>query len=601
MSDSPLINRRHLDFLLYDVLEAESLCRYRRFAEHSRETFDSAIELAHQIAVDHFLPINRKGDAQEAHVVDGRVEVIPEARAALDAYVGAGFMAELADEADGGMQLPYLISLALDGMFTGANFALSGFTLLTRGAANLLHAHGSADQQRRYMRPMIEGRWFGTMCLSEPQAGSSLADIRCVAEPAADGRYRLRGAKQWISGGDHEVAENIVHLVLARLPGAPAGVKGISLFIVPRYRVDAAGRRGARNDVKLAGLNHKLGQRVLPNCLLKFGEDGECDAELVGEAHQGLAYMFHMMNEARIGVGLGAIQLGWCGYLYSLAYARERLQGRHADVRDAGAAPVPIIEHADVRRMLLQQKVYVEGAHALALFAALQVDIAAQDPNAAIRGEAALLLDFLTPIVKSWSSEWCLKANELAIQVLGGYGCTREYPVEQHYRDNRINPIHEGTNGIQAIDLMGRKSTMQNGAALRVFLSRVASTAQSCVELPALRDHAASLHAQLRCIDEAVTTLAPRMGGAEQRATLGNAQYYMHLVGHTAIAWMWLLQARCSVRLLAKATQADEAFHRGKLQACAFFFRTELPQTAVSAALLRSGDRSHQDMQADGF
>ena len=451
MSDSPLIAQRHLDFLLYEVLKIDSLCAYERYAEHSRETFDSAIGLAHRIAVDHFLSHNRKGDQHEPHIVDGQVQVIPEVRAALDAYVAAGFMAETADEAEGGMQLPYVVSLACDGMFLGANVATSGFTLLTRGASNLLRAHGSPEQQRRYMAPMLEGRWFGTMCLSEPQAGSSLADVKCLATPQPDGTYKLTGAKMWISGGDHDVAENIVHLVLARLPDAPPGVRGISLFIVPRYRLNPDGTRGARNDVRLAGLNHKLGQRGLPNCFLKFGESDDCVGELVGAPHQGLAYMFHMMNEARIGVGLGAIQLGWTAYLYSLKYAQERVQGRHPDAKGGDARPVPIIEHADVRRMLLLQKAFVEGTHALALDTGLLVDVAAQDPDDRVRDEAHLLVEFLTPIVKAWSSELTLRANDAAIQILGGYGYTREYPVERWHRDAKIHTIFEGTSEIRQL------------------------------------------------------------------------------------------------------------------------------------------------------
>lgn len=601
MAASPLINRRHLDFVLYEVLDIESLCGYERFGEHSRETFDSAIELAHRVALDHFLPINRKGDAEEARLVDGKVRVLPEVRAALKAYSDAGFMAELADEADGGMQLPYVVSLALDGMFFGANFGLSGFTLLTRGVANLLNHHASEDQKRRYVQPLMDGRWLATMCLSEPQAGSSLSDVKSVAEPQPDGSYRLSGAKQWISGGEQEISGNIVHAVLARTPGAPPGVKGISLFIVPRYRLTADGSPGEHNDVKLAGLNHKLGQRVLPNCLLKFGEEGDCYAERVGELHQGLAYMFHLMNEARIGVGLGAIQLGWGGYLYSLNYAQERIQGRHPDEKDTHGKPVPIIEHADVRRMLLLQKVYVEGAHALAFTAALQVDRAAYDPDAGKRREALLLLEFLTPIVKAWSADWCLRANELAIQILGGYGYTREYPVEQFYRDNRINPIHEGTSGIQALDLLGRKATMEKGSALKIFLARVTEAAASSMRFPALRAQAEALRIQVERIGELSDVLAARRAAGDTRATLGNAHYFMHLVGHTAVAWMWLEQARVAAAALPGAGHADADFYHGKLQACAFFFAVELPQTAVSYSVLLNGDRTAFDMAAGGF
>jgi alkylation response protein AidB-like acyl-CoA dehydrogenase len=375
MPQSPLADRRNLSFLLHEVLRVESLLELPRFASHSRESFDAAVDLAHELALAHFLPHNRASDVREPHMrPDGSVAIIPEVKAALDAYAKAGFMATIADESLGGMQLPMTIATACDGLFMAANISTSGYALLARGAADLIRAHGTPEQQARYMRPILDGRYLGTMCLSEPQAGSSLADITTVAEPQPDGTYRLRGAKMWISGGDHELADNIVHMVLAKIPGGPPGVKGISLFIVPRYLVAADGTRGARNDIVLAGVNHKLGQRGIVNTFLKLGENDRCVGELVGAPHQGLPCMFHMMNAARIGVGVGAVMLGSAGYLHSLAYAKERKQGRPLGAKDPATPPVPIIEHADVRRMLLQQKAWVEGGLALVLYAGTLVD-----------------------------------------------------------------------------------------------------------------------------------------------------------------------------------------------------------------------------------
>jgi alkylation response protein AidB-like acyl-CoA dehydrogenase len=296
---------------------------------HSRETFAAALDVAHQIALEKFLPHNRKSDLNEPQMVDGKVELIPEIGEAVAAYNDAGFAAALAEYEAGGMQLPFVIAQACDSMFSAANPGTIAYPALARGASNLLATYGSDEQKRRYMQPILDGRFFGTMCLSEPHAGSSLADIKTTAEPQADGTYRLTGAKMWISAGDHELGENIVHLVLAKIVGAPPGVRGISLFIVPRWRVNADGSRGARNDVTLAGLNHKMGQRGSVNTFLKFGEAGDCYAELIGEPHHGLGYMFHMMNEERIGVGMGAVLQGSVGYLYSLQYAKERRQGRH--------------------------------------------------------------------------------------------------------------------------------------------------------------------------------------------------------------------------------------------------------------------------------
>ena len=316
------------------------------------------------------------------------------------------------------------------------------------------------------------------MCLSEPQAGSSLSDIRTTAYPQSDGTYRLSGNKMWISAGEHELSENIVHLVLARIAGAPAGVKGISLFLVPKFRVNEDGSLGARNDVALAGLNHKMGFRGTTNCVLNFGEQGGAYAELVGEANKGLACMFHMMNEARIGVGMGATVLGYTGYLHALAYARERPQGRLPGGKNAAQPQVKIIEHADVKRMLLAQKAYVEGALALCLYCSFLVDQSQTAQEETIRREAGLLLDILTPIAKAWPSQYCLEANSLAIQVHGGYGYTREYPVEQFYRDNRLNPIHEGTNGIQALDLLGRKAGLEGGAGMKLLAREISAVSR---------------------------------------------------------------------------------------------------------------------------
>jgi butyryl-CoA dehydrogenase len=600
MSASPLIDRRHLDFTLYELLGADRLTAYPRFAEHSRETFDSAIELAHQIAVEKFLPHNRKSDLNEPRMVDGKVELIAEIGEGVAAYNEAGFCAALADMTDGGMQLPFVIAQACDSMFSAANAGTIAYPALARAAANLLAVYGTDEQKRLYMRPIIEGRYFGTMCLSEPQAGSSLSDIKTRAEAQPDGSYKITGAKMWISAGDHELGENIIHLLLAKIDGAPAGVRGISLFIVPRWRVNADGSRGARNDVALAGLNHKMGQRGSVNTFLKFGEQGECYAELVGQPHHGLGYMFHMMNEERIGVGMGAVQQGSLGYQYSLMYARERRQGRHPDQKDPTSQPVTLIEHADIRRMLLQQKCYVEGAQVLGFYASMLID-RALDADEKVRSDSHLLLELLTPIVKSWGSDYALKANELAIQILGGYGYTRDYPVEQCYRDNRINPIHEGTNGIQALDLLGRKAMMQGGAALKLMLAEVGATCAQAAAIEALQPLAAQLAAGAKLAGETTRAAGQCMAAGEIRLTLANASHYMTLLGHLSIGWMWLWQAVVAARALPTASETDRAFYQGKLQACRFFFATELPQIELAARLVSEAEPSAYAMRDEWF
>jgi butyryl-CoA dehydrogenase len=477
--ESVLLSRRDLDFLLYEWLDVETLTKRDRYAEHSRETFDAMLDLSARIATRHFRPHNKKNDAEEPRFDGEQAHVIPEVKAALDVFARAGLIGAAMDADLGGMQLPAVVAGACFAWFQAANVGTASYPFLTMGNANLLRAHGTPELVERFVPPMLEGRFFGTMCLSEPQAGSSLSDITTRAEPAGDGTYRVFGNKMWISAGDHDLSENIVHLVLAKIPGGPPGVKGISLFVVPKFLVPG----GERNDVVLAGLNHKMGYRGTTNTMLNFGEGrytpgGAAGAVgyLVGEPHKGLSYMFHMMNEARIGVGLGATALGYTGYLQSLAYARSRPQGRPVAGKDPAAPQVPIIAHADVRRMLLAQKSYVEGALALNTYCGRLLDERATGLSEEDRERAATLLDVLTPIAKSWPSQWCLEANNLAIQVHGGYGYTREYDVEQLYRDNRLNPIHEGTHGIQALDLLGRKVVMGGGAGLGLLTATMGQT-----------------------------------------------------------------------------------------------------------------------------
>ncbi|MDT0633750.1 acyl-CoA dehydrogenase [Spectribacter hydrogenoxidans] len=594
---SHLINRRDLDFLLHEWLDVATLCERPRFAGHDRETFDAVVEAAHTLAVEQFAAHAAKLDANEPTFDGERVNIIPEVKAALDAYVDGGFMGAAFDEADGGLQLPYTISQSVAALFTAANIGTAGYPFLTGAAANLLRVVGSPEQQTRYMQPMIAGRFFGTMCLSEPQAGSSLGDIRTRAIPNEDGTYRLRGNKMWISGGEHDLSENIVHLVLARIEGAPAGTKGISLFIVPKYRVNDDGSLGERNGVRLAGINHKMGYRGTVNTVLNFGDEDDCFGEIVGEPNTGLAGMFHMMNEARISVGMGASVLGYSGYLHALDYARERPQGRHPGSKPTDT-PVPIIEHADVRRMLLAQKAYVEGGLALCLYCATLVDQQETAEDETERNRLGLLLDILTPIAKAWPSEYGLEANKLAIQVLGGYGYTREYPVERLYRDNRLNPIHEGTNGIQALDLLGRKVTMRDGAALSLLLREIGATAEDAAEFDELHEYARSLAEAIDTVAD--TTQALRQQATDAESYLANANEYLEMLGHVVIAWTWLRQALVAVRA-KPAGDADRDFYWGKLQATRYFFRWELPTIDHRAHLLAAVDDTCLGMWPDWF
>ncbi len=599
---STLFNRRDLDFQLFEVLGLADLCATPRYGDHDRTSLGAVLDLAQKLAEEELWPHAAALDRNEPRVEDGKVRIEPAVGDALAKLREAGFFAAHLDHDQGGLQLPHLVLQACHGLMKGANVSTAGYLMLTKAAANLLAVHGTDEQKRLLMAPMTEGRYFGTMCLSEPDVGSALGDLRCRAEPADNGAYRLEGAKMWISGGDHELAENIVHLVLARLPDAPPGVRGISLFAVPKRRVGADGTLGADNHIALAGLNHKMGYRGITNCLLNFGETGESLGTLVGAPHRGLAAMFHMMNEARIGVGLGAIMLGTIGYRLSLAYAKERRQGRALDDKDPRGPPVPIIRHGDVRRMLLLQKCYSEGALALALYGARLLDEQATADSEDGRAEAAALLDLLTPVIKAWPSWFCLEANSLAIQVHGGAGYTRDVPVERLYRDNRLNAIHEGTNGIQALDLLGRKVAGDEGRALALFAGRVEATlAATAGDLESERD---ALRAALHDLTAASEATRQRVGTAGKAAALVNATPYLHAFGHVAVAWRWLEQAGTAQAALARSaalSETERTFYQGKILAARFFCRHELPLVAAWLGPVAAGDTTVLDIDEAGF
>ena len=603
MAASVIVSRRDLDFLLYEWLDVTALTSRKRFAEHSKETFDAVLDLAEALATEQFAPHNRLSDTEEPRVVDGLVQMPAPVRAAIEAFAQTGFLSASADEAFGGAQLPTTVHRAAMLWFQAANVGTSGYLALTMANASLLMTHGTPEQVATWVPALLEGRFLGTMCLSEAQAGSSLADITTKAEPQPDGTYRITGNKMWISGGDHELSANIVHLVLAKIPGGPPGVKGISLFIVPKFLMTDDGQIGERNDVVLSGLNHKMGCRGTTNALLNFGEGvhrpgGAAGAigYLVGAPHAGLATMFHMMNEARIGVGMGATALGYTGYLHAVEYARTRLQGRPLTNRSPESPPVPIIQHSDVRRMLLAQKAYVEGALALGLYCSTLVDEQQTTSDAEERRRSSLLLDVLTPIVKSWPSQWCLAANDLAIQVHGGYGYTRDYPVEQFYRDNRLNAIHEGTHGVQAIDLLGRKVSMQGGAGFGLLMEAIrATTTRAKAASTSGGDDAVGFAVELDAALDRLASVTVRLyGTGDPEVTLANATVYLEATGHLVIAWMWLEQ------LLAVGDRSDP-FYAGKRQAARYFFRFELPKTAAQFDLLDSLDVTTLQMQTDWF
>ncbi|HVY19834.1 MAG TPA: acyl-CoA dehydrogenase [Bauldia sp.] len=597
---SMIVDRRALDFILFEVLDAGRLLQHPHYATYDRAAVGQVLDAAQKIAEDKFATVAAELDADEPAFVNGTVVMPAGAGQALRACAEAGFFSlPFATEA-GGLQAPWFLHTAVMGMFNCAEAGLANYLFLTVAAANLIKAFGSEALKQAFLPPMLDGRWFGTMCLSETQAGSSLGDIATAAMPRPDGLYAIKGSKMWISAGEHAMSENIVHMVLAKIPGGPPGTKGISLFLVPKYRLSADGTAGAPNNIALAGLNHKMGQRSTTNCLLNFGEGGECLGYLIGEPHRGMECMFRMMNEARIAVGHAAAMIGLAGYLYSADYARTRAQGRSAGDKDPGSPQVAIVQHADVKRMLLAQKAAVEGAQALCLYCATLVDELAISEDAERRKELSALLGLLTPVAKSWPSEHCLEANKWAIQILGGYGYTRDFPVERHYRDNRLNHIHEGTFGIQGIDLVGRKVLADGAATLFRFVAEMRETVSATPAFTGLDEHARAVSASLDALTQATKAL---LGATNQAQRLANATIYLDAFGHVVIGWLWLRQAIVAANVLAAgaASEPDRAFYDGKLAACRYFARYELPLADARLALCESLDSTCLDAPVETF
>lgn len=599
---APLLDPRDLDFMLYELFDVESMTSRERYSDHNRETFDAAINTSRVVAEKYFLPIRQKVDTNQPTFDGEKVHMIPEIKVALDAVVEAGLAAPGADYELGGMQLPALVAAVSGAYLNAAASTTMGYIGLTNANANLINAHGTPQQKEKWLAPLLNGRFAGTMAMSEPGAGSSLSDLTTYAVPVDDGTYRITGNKIWISGGDHELNENIVHLVLARVKGAARGIKGISLFIVPKFLVNDDGSLGARNDVTLAGLFHKMGGRGQTSTALNFGEKEGATGYLVGEENRGLLYMFHMMNEARIMVGSAASIIALCGYQYSLDYAKERPQGRLPSTKDPLSPPVNIIEHADVRRMLLAQKAYAEGAYALCLLGTKLADDLHTAPSEKERKEAHQLLDFLTPIIKSWPSEYGPKANYLAIQVLGGSGYVNEHPVEMMYRDNRLNPIHEGTTGIQSLDLLARKVPQNDLAGYTACLEAIQDTVAVARNRPELSDFADELDAAIGTVKEVTEFLLGSMLEKDIDLVLANSVKYLDLFGNVVIAWIWLKQGVVAAAgLEASSHTADKNFYSGKLQAMRYFYRYELPEIDAWAKLLLALDDTTLAMQADWF
>lgn len=605
MSAEQYVNRRDLQFWLFELLDAEKIAKQPPYHGTDRSDIEQMIDTAMQMAENEFEHLPHLLDEQEPQFDGERVILSEEHAKAVRRYIDSGFAAAGQPSEFGGMGLPNVISKAVVAPVEAIGGSAFGYVFLTNAAAYMLSIVGNEEQKALYIPPMVEGRWFGTMALSEPQAGSSLGDIRTKAVKQPDGSYHLTGSKMWISGADHDISENIIHMVLAKVVDdhgeTVAGSKGISLFLVPKFHVNPDGSLGDRNGFKLSGINHKMGNRGTVNTVPVLGEDPDtpCVGQLLGKPGQGLAGMFHMMNEARVGVGMSAAVAGWAGYRYSLSYAKDRQQGRLASQPDPTTPQVNIIEHTDVRRMLLEQKALSEGGMMLALYGCELLDrIHISTDNTEIQ-HLNQLLAILTPMIKSWPSIYGLHANYLAIQVLGGYGYTREYPVERIYRDNRLNEIHEGTTGVQSLDLLGRKVTQNGGLAFRILVQEISETATKASIYDNLKEFASQLDEAVSRLVKTTTVLLEEADAGRHAQYLADSWLYMDMMGKTVVAWMWLKAAIVAANQLENAAEVDVPFYNGKLRSCQYFFRRELNKTVSQAELLQQLDDTCLTTAAD--
>ena len=601
---NPLVDDRDVELILDEVLDLGRLLKLPYFADHDRETCQLLLESARELARDVLLPSYRALDAEPPRLIDGQVRVHPRLREFYGRLSELGIIGAPRPHAVGGSQLPLSVFSLATAYLMAGNLSVYGYVGLTQGAAHLLEAFGDAALRETYMAPMYRGQWTGTMALTEPQAGSSLSDITTTATPsrADDGHYLIRGSKIFISGGDQDLTENIVHMALARIAGAPAGMKGVSLFCIPKRRFE----RGALvdNDVASTGLIHKIGFRALPSMALAFGERGDCHGWLVGEPHQGIRYMFQMMNEARLMVGMHGAATASVAYQESLAYARVRTQGRPVGARDPAAPPVPITAHADVRRMLLRQKAIVEGALVLLARVSYYADLAGHGELAADRERGQALLDLLTPVAKSFPAERGYESNTLAVQIHGGYGYSSEYLPEAWLRDQKLNSIHEGTTGIQALDLLGRRAVAQRGAALAALGVEIATTCARARAAGVDATWIAGVERASGVVGALTAELARRGSAGDPEAMVMHATDYLDLFSTVVVAWQWLDLAAIACEALAGSlprgrAARDAGYYRAKLAAAQYWIRTELPRIDHLAALCRDGEDSYARLDPD--
>lgn len=594
------MSERNLKFLLYEVFDAESLTGYPYFEEYDRKMFDMVLKAAVELAEGLLWPVFQEMDRNPPEMLGNVVKVHPSVKTVLEEFGAGGWISATVPDVLDGQQLPHLIADSCQLIFSSANYSASAYPGLCDGAARLIENFGSKELYDTYVSKMRSGIWQGTMALTEPEAGSSLSDIVTTAEPTNNGYYKIQGQKIFISAGDHDAVENVVHLMLAKIKGAPAGVKGISLFVVPKNRLDDSGKL-VSNDVVTSGIFHKLGYRGCPIAQLSIGDKNDCRGYLIGDPHNGLRYMFQMMNETRIGVGIGATAMASAAYYAALEYTGMRKQGRKASEKDPAQPPVPIIEHADVKRMLLFQRAVTEGSLCLLLQCSQYVDLQKISTNDE-KEKYSLLLDLLTPVAKTYPSEMGILSISQGLQCFGGSGYCDDYPLEQYYRDARIHPIHEGTTGIHGIDLLGRKVIMHNGKAFELYLAEVQKIIEGAKKISTLEPYAQQLSEALEKLKLVTSHLMVVLQDKGTELFLSDATLYVDLFGIISIAWQWLRQA-ISIQEAFKTelSKPKNSFYQGKFYTFRYFFSYELPKIEGLVKRLISSDGLTVEMKDEWF
>jgi alkylation response protein AidB-like acyl-CoA dehydrogenase len=598
---------RELEFLLFEQFKIGDLLSKEPFQNWGPDEVKMVLEGSYEFATTVLGPLNAAGDREGCRIENGRVITPTGFKEAWKKLHDAGWRRLSESEELGGQGAPHTLQAVVEELFSGANCAFMMYPGLAIGAAHLIDAFGTPELKKLYAARMHAGQWGGTMCLTEPHAGSDVGAATTTAKRNGDGTYAIKGTKIYISGGDHDCAENIVHLVLARIEGAEAGTKGLSLFVVPRIRANADGSLGELNDVNVASIEHKMGINGSATCVMQFGEDDKCIGWLCGTAeHQGMRQMFQMMNYARIGVGLQGIALASAAYLAALDYAKDRKQGSSISAwKDPSAPRVPIIEHPDVRRMLLEMKAKVEGIRALIVKLSMH-----QDRATALAGKNDDLaayhhgqVELLTPLVKAYSSDQAFRICELAVQVHGGAGYCQDYPVEQYLRDSKIFSIYEGTNHIQALDLVGRKLGQGGGKNTQDFFADLGKVLAAQSEHPVLGNAVKNLGKAQEAVGGAAFQFLGWFKGGEMEKVPLNANRFLEMMSETAIGWLLIEAAVIAHEAQAKHAQGskDWTFYEGKKQAAIYFANTVLPEVIAKSKILASGDKSPMEIPTEAF